>query len=78
MISNRIKTLECPDCGCTHFLQKQIWKSGVRVIDGRAVFDPAHKTARFTILYCQNCSAMLAETIVKLIVPLAEDHQLRN
>ena len=78
MISNQDKTLDCPECGCTHFLQKQIWKTGVRVIDGRATFDPNHKTSRFTILFCQNCSAILVESITKNIVPLVEDHQLRN
>ncbi len=70
--------LSCPECGCTAFLQKLVHKTGVRVVNGRAVFNRVFSSPTFVYLFCENCHAILTSSIVKKLTPLPSDYEVRN
>jgi DNA-directed RNA polymerase subunit RPC12/RpoP len=71
--------LACPECGSTSFVQKEVRKTGVVIIDGRTLYrDPPHPNRVITAFICARCKLQVPSETAKKCEPLRSDEARLN
>jgi predicted nucleic-acid-binding Zn-ribbon protein len=65
------KVLTCPECGQTRFIQKEVRKTGIKVVDGIALFEEEHATPSAIGLICRHCHTYVPQALLKEFKPLS-------